>query len=84
MASQNRALKQGPEQSSMVAQRQQTQLVSTKDAGLIPGLTQWVRDLVLLQSCGVGLRWGLDPMGLWRRLAAVALPGNFQMPHMRL
>ena len=56
VARQNRALKQGPEQSSMVAQRQQTQLVSIKDAGLIPGLAQWVKDVVLLQSCGVGLR----------------------------
>ena len=29
-------------------------------AGLIPGLTQWVKDLELPMSCGVGHRCGLD------------------------
>ena len=41
--------------------------------GSIPGLAQWVKDLVL-PSCGVGHRHGSDPelLWLWCRLAAVA------------
>ena len=37
-----------------------------KDAGLIPGLSQWVRDLVVLSAvvC-VGHRYSLDPALLW-------------------
>ena len=33
-------------------------------AGLIPGLAQWVKDLVLLYGCGVGqqLQLRLDPI----------------------
>ena len=40
-----------------------------EDLGLIPGLTQWVKDL---RCCGVGLRRGSDPMllWLWHRLEA--------------
>ena len=44
-------------------------------AGLIPGLTQWVKDLAgIAVSCGVGHIHGLDPalLWLWHRLAAVA------------
>ena len=41
-------------------------------AGLIPGLTQWVMDPVLL-SCGVGYRRGLGLAWLRRRLVATAL-----------
>ena len=43
------------------------------DAGLIPGLAQWVKDLVL-PSCGVGRRCGLDLvlLWLWHRPAATA------------
>ena len=54
-----------------------------EDASSIPGLTQWVKDLVLrkrkkdhpgLPSCGVGCRCGSDPtlLWLWHRLAATA------------
>ena len=35
-----------------------------EDVGSILGLTQWVKDLVLL-SCSVGYRCGLDPVLLW-------------------
>ena len=42
---------------------------------LIPGLDQWVRDPVLPMSCGVGCRWGSDPvlLWLWYRLVAMSL-----------
>ena len=42
--------------------------------GWIPGLAQWVKDLVVAVSCGVGCRPSSDLtlLGLWHRLAAVA------------
>ena len=42
--------------------------------GSIPGLPQWVKDLALAVSCGVGCRWGSDPslLWLWCRTTAVA------------
>ena len=45
-----------------------------EDVGSIPGLTQWVKDLVVM-SCGAGHSGGLDPMllWLWYRQAAAAL-----------
>jgi len=51
-------------------------------AGSIPGLSQWVKDLV---SCGVCHRRGSDPalLWLWRRPAATALirPLACEPPH---
>ena len=43
--------------------------------GSIPDLAQWVKNLALPVSCGVGCRCGLDPalLWLWCRLAAVSL-----------
>ena len=43
-------------------------------AGSTPGLAQWIKDLALTVSCGVGHRRGLDPalLWLWHRLAAAA------------
>ena len=61
----------------------QTQLASMRMRGLIPGLTQWVKDPVL--SCGVGRRRGSDPtlLWLWCRLAAVApiQPLAWELPY---
>ena len=45
---------------------------SHEDSGLIPGLTQWVGDLALNMSCGVGRRHGLGPELLWLWPSAVA------------
>ena len=39
-----------------------------KVACLIPGLTQWVKDLALALSCGVGSRHGSDLASLWMAL----------------
>ena len=42
--------------------------------GSIPGLAQWVKDLALPVSCGVGRRRGSDPtlLWFWRRPGATA------------
>ena len=42
-----------------------------KAVGSIPGLVQWVKDLVLPVSCGISRRHGLV-LWLWRRPAATA------------
>jgi len=55
-----------------------------EDVGLIPGLTQWVKDLVA-SICGIGNRCGSDPVLLWlcHRPAAIALiqPLAWELPY---
>ena len=45
-----------------------------EDTGSIPSLAQWVKDLPVAVSCGVGRRRHLDPalLWLWCRSAATA------------
>ena len=45
-----------------------------EDVDSIPGPAQWVKDLAVALSCGVGCRRNLDPtlLWLWCRLAAAA------------
>ena len=56
-----------------------------EDAGLIPGLTQWIRGSDIALSCVVGRRRGLDPelLWLWHRPAAIALtpPLAWNLPY---
>ena len=50
---------------------------------MIPGLTQWVKGSDLAVTCGIGCRCGLDPTGLWHRLAAAApiRPLSWELPY---
>ena len=36
-----------------------------EDMGSTPGLTQWVKDLVIAVNCGVGCRCSSEPRLLW-------------------
>ena len=52
-----------------------------EDVGSIPGLAQWVEDLVLLELWGVGHRRGSDLALLWLRYRPVATAPI--VPHMQ-
>ena len=39
---------------------------------MIPGLVQWVKGSGVAVRCGVGCRWGSDPVGLWLRCRPAA------------
>ena len=43
-----------------------------EDAGLIPGLSQWVKGSGIALNCAVGCRCVSCPALLWCRLAAIA------------
>ena len=53
-----------------------------EDAGLIPGLIQWLGSGVAV-SCGVGCRQGLNPgrLGCWPAAVALIQPLAWELPH---
>ena len=56
-----------------------------EDADSNPGLTQWVKDVGIAMSCGVGHRCGLDPLLLWLWCRPVATaqirPLDWELPN---
>ena len=54
-----------------------------EDVGSILGLNQWVKDLAVAVSCGMGHRCGWDPelLGLWHRPAAAVWPLAWKLPY---
>ena len=53
--------------------------------GSIPGLAQWLKDMALPLSCGVGCRRGSDPtllwLGLWLVATAPVEPLAWELPY---
>ena len=52
-----------------VAQQVKNPTSFHEDAGLIPGLAQWVKGSSIAMSCGVGCRHSLDLALLWLAVA---------------
>ena len=82
-------MKQGTSEFPLWLSRLRTRPSVSEDAGSIPGLTQWVKELLLLQDvvqvtdaarilccCGCGV-------GQQLKLQFDSLPGNFHMPWVR-
>ena len=59
----------------IVAQQVKNPTGIHEDAGLIPGLTHWVKGCSFAMNCVVGHRHGLDMEWLWCRPVASALIG---------
>ena len=69
--------KQQQERVPVVSQQVKNPTSIHEDAGLIPGLTHWVKGSSIGANCSVGYRHGSDLvlllLWLWHRPAAVAL-----------
>ena len=51
----------------IVAQLVKNLTIIHEDAGLIPGLSPWAKDLALLQSAVLGCTCGLNPVLVWQQ-----------------
>ena len=66
-----------------MAQQKQTQLLSMRNAGSVPGLAHWVKGSGIAVSCDAGCRQSSDPARLWCRPATAAPihPLSWELPY---